>query len=90
MTTETTIYGYTMREIAEMIRWYKEKNYDGMIKELAYSEREKIDKSDIKAIIDRLRIGIKYARDNPINESTEMAAQTQLDLIGIFEEKLGL
>lgn len=49
-----------------------------------------LDNQKVNEVIDKIRIGIKHARDNPINESTEIAAQTQLDLIGIFERELSL
>ena len=47
-------------------------------------------KKKVKEAIAKMRIGIKIARDNPINQSTELAAQTQLDLIGMLEQELEL
>ena len=41
----TTIFGFTLQEIAEMITWYKKKGYDHFI-------TDKIDKKKVRDVID--------------------------------------
>ena len=75
-------------------QYFNEQIGEALLSDFTFTQKQVqkhcLDKAKVKEVIDKLRKGIKYARDNPINESTELAAQTQLDLIGIFEKALGL